>query len=169
VADLAAIAAEVIANNLYLALGTADADGVPWVSPVYYVADGHTSFLWASSPGSRHSRNIAVREAVSIAIYDSHSEIGKAEAVYVSAVARQVPDDSLAEVAAVYNARLPSATRLDLADLRAPSLFRLYRATATEHSVLVRGSDPRLGTGVDSRMTVDMGQIAREGGKPSRR
>ena len=167
--DLTGIAVQVITRNLYMALGTADAAGVPWVSPVYYVADGYTSFLWVSSPESRHSRNIAVRDSVSIAIYDSHSEVGRAEAVYLAAVAEQVPDDALAGAAAVYNARLPSAKRFEIADLLAPSLFRLYRATVTEHSVLIRGSDPVHGTGVDSRMTVDIGQITREGDKPSRR
>jgi uncharacterized protein YhbP (UPF0306 family) len=167
--DLAGIAAEVITRNLYMALGTADAAGVPWVSPVYYVADGYTSFYWVSSPDSRHSRNVAVRDSVSIAIYDSRSEVGKAEAVYMAAVAGQVPDDSLASAAAVYNARLPSSKRFEIEELLAPSLFRLYRATVTEHSVLIRGSDPAHGTGVDSRMTVDIGQVTGEGGKPSRR
>jgi nitroimidazol reductase NimA-like FMN-containing flavoprotein (pyridoxamine 5'-phosphate oxidase superfamily) len=167
--DLSGIAAQVITDNLYMALGTADAGGVPWVSPVYYVADGYTSFYWVSSPDSRHSRNIAVRESVSIAIYDSRSEVGRAEAVYMTAVAGQVPDDSVAEAAAVYNARLPSAKRFEIGELLSPSLFRLYRATVTEHSVLIRGSDPVHGTGADSRMSVDIGQVLGEGGKPSRR
>jgi hypothetical protein len=35
-----------------------------------------------------------------------------------------------------------------------PSLFRLYRATAVEHFVLVRGRDPNRGTGVDRREQV---------------
>jgi hypothetical protein len=34
------------------------------------------------------------------------------------------------------------------------ALFRLYRATVTEHSVLIRGGDPDHGRGADSRMTV---------------
>jgi hypothetical protein len=36
----------------------------------------------------------------------------------------------------------------------APGLFRLYRATATEHSVLIRGSDPEDGKGADSRLAI---------------
>jgi hypothetical protein len=35
-----------------------------------------------------------------------------------------------------------------------PSLFRLYRATVSEHSVLIPGRDPELGTGVDRREQV---------------
>lgn len=37
-----------------------------------------------------------------------------------------------------------------------PALFRLYRATATEHSVLNRGSDPTYGKGADSRLTITL-------------
>ena len=37
-----------------------------------------------------------------------------------------------------------------LDDVQPPSLFRLYRATVSEHYVLIPGRDPVLGTGVDS-------------------
>jgi hypothetical protein len=42
-------------------LGTAEQDGTPWVSPVWFAADAYRECLWISSPGARHSRNIAVR------------------------------------------------------------------------------------------------------------
>lgn len=150
------LARQVITANDYLALGTADPSGTPWVSPVYYTPDGYTDFYWASSPDTRHSRNIARRPEVSIAIYDSHSPIGGAEAVYLSAIAVQVPDAELERAAAIYHGRLPSDKHFAPGDLRAPGLFRLYRATVVEHSVLIRGSDPRYGRGADSRMTVTL-------------
>jgi Pyridoxamine 5'-phosphate oxidase len=46
--ELADIARAVITANNYLALGTADASGIPWVSPLYYTPDGYTDFYWAS-------------------------------------------------------------------------------------------------------------------------
>lgn len=155
-ADHAAIARDVIAANLYMALGTADESGTPWVSPVYYTPDAHTVFYWVSSPDRRHSRNIARRADVSIAIYDSHSVVGKAEAVYMTAHAEQVPEAELDRAAAIFNARLPELKRFQPDELRAPAPFRLYRATVTEHSVLIRGGDPEYGEGADSRMTVDI-------------
>jgi pyridoxamine 5'-phosphate oxidase-like protein len=38
--DPAAIARAIIDSDLYMALGTSDAGGRPWVSPVYYAAEG---------------------------------------------------------------------------------------------------------------------------------
>jgi hypothetical protein len=154
--ELVDIARQVITANNYLALGTADPTGAPWVSPVYYTPDGYTDFYWASSPETLHSRNLARRPEVSIAIYDSHSPIGGAEAVYLTAIAAQVPDGELEHAAAIYHSRLPDEMHFALDQLRAPGLFRLYRATAVEQSVLIRGSDPRYGRGADSRMTLNI-------------
>lgn len=42
----------------------------------------------------------------------------------------------------------------EVGELLPPSLFRLYRANATEHSVLIRGGDPKCGRGADSRLTL---------------
>jgi nitroimidazol reductase NimA-like FMN-containing flavoprotein (pyridoxamine 5'-phosphate oxidase superfamily) len=132
--DLAARAREVIAANVYMALGTADPSGAPWVSPVYFSHEGFTDFYWVSSPDTLHSRNIAWRPTVAITIYDSSVAIGQAEAVYLAAQAAEVTEGEFAEAADVYNRRLPEAKRFELSELRAPALFRLYRARATEHS-----------------------------------
>jgi nitroimidazol reductase NimA-like FMN-containing flavoprotein (pyridoxamine 5'-phosphate oxidase superfamily) len=64
--DPAAVARRVIDANRYLTLGTADRDGNPWVSPVWYAADHHGEFLWLSSPEARHSRNLSSRPRVSL-------------------------------------------------------------------------------------------------------
>jgi uncharacterized protein YhbP (UPF0306 family) len=152
--DHAALAREVIDANLYLALGTADADGKPWVTPVYFVPDEYRRFYWASSPTTRHSQNLAVRSAVSLAIFDSSVAVGKAQAVYVEATAAQVPDDELEPAAAIYNSRLDEGRGFELDELRGDGLFRLYCATAKEHSVLIRGGDPEYGTGADSRLVI---------------
>jgi hypothetical protein len=40
--DPEAIAKLFIDSNLYMTLGTADADGRPWVSPVYYAVADYT-------------------------------------------------------------------------------------------------------------------------------
>jgi predicted pyridoxine 5'-phosphate oxidase superfamily flavin-nucleotide-binding protein len=154
--DLADIAKTVIDANTYLVLGTADATGAPWVTPVYFTARDYRDFYWVSSPDAQHSRNLSERPEISIAIFDSHSVVGKAEAVYIHASAIQVPDDSLAEAAAIYNSNPAYAGTFEVTDLRPPALFRLYHARALEHSVLIRGGDPKYGRGADSRMTVTL-------------
>ena len=155
--QLASRARAIIDENRYLTLGTADQEGTPWATPVFFTPDGYSDYYWVSSPEARHSRNIAARPEVGIVVFDSTVRIGTAEAVYLSAVAAEVPDDELERCALLYSARFPELKHFPPDQLRPPALFRLYRARVTEHSVLVRGSDPELGTGVDSRVTVDLG------------
>jgi nitroimidazol reductase NimA-like FMN-containing flavoprotein (pyridoxamine 5'-phosphate oxidase superfamily) len=153
---LSARARAVIDANKYLTLSTADADGRPWATPVYFTPDGYTDLYWVSSPEARHSRNIAARPEVAVVVFDSQVPIGGAEAVYLAATAGPVPDDELERCARLYSSRLPELKDFPPDELRAPATFRLYRATVTEASVLVRGGDPELGTGVDSRLVVDL-------------
>lgn len=154
--EFAAIGRRLIEDHTYMTLGTADAEGEPWATPVYYTPDGVRRLYWASSPQATHSRNLLGRPAVSIVIFDSTVPIGGAEAVYMKAVAEEVPSAELDSAAELYGSRLPELRRFSPEELTEPSLFRLYRANLTEHSVLVRGGHPTHGTGVDSRITVDL-------------
>jgi len=87
----------VIDANLYMTIATADEVGSPWASPVYFAHAGHREFIWVSKPGARHSRNIATRPQVGIAVFDSHAPIGTGGGVYVEATAEQLfGDDRLA-------------------------------------------------------------------------
>ncbi|AXK34593.1 pyridoxamine 5'-phosphate oxidase family protein [Streptomyces armeniacus] len=146
----------VVDANKYMALGTADETGSPWVSPVYFTPDSYSDFYWVSSPEARHSLNIAGRPEVSIVIFDSSVPIGSAEAVYVTALAEEVPVRELERCAEVYGVRLPEARRIAPDELRAPADLRLYRASATDQSLLIRGGDPDFGRGVDSRLPVTL-------------
>lgn len=147
-------AAAVIEANKYMTLGTVDADGLPWVTPVYFTPDGHDDFYWASSPDALHSLNIATAPDVTIAIFDSSVRIGGASAVYFRARAELVPADELDHCAALYTSRYPELRAYGVDELRPPADLRLYRARATTHWLLVRGGDPDYGTGIDSRRPV---------------
>jgi hypothetical protein len=144
----------VIEANKYMVLGTVDADGLPWVTPVYFTPDGHTDFYWLSSPDSEHSLNVARNPNVSIAIFDSSVPIGGASAVYFRAHAEVVPDDELDRCAAHFSGRFPELRTYTADALRASTDLRLYRARATDHWILVRGGDPEFGIGTDSRRPV---------------
>jgi len=80
--ELGAAARAIIDSNFYMTLGTADEEGRPWVSPVYYAAEGYAKFYWVSSPEATHSRNLAVRPEVSIVIFDSRTPVGSGQGVY---------------------------------------------------------------------------------------
>jgi nitroimidazol reductase NimA-like FMN-containing flavoprotein (pyridoxamine 5'-phosphate oxidase superfamily) len=153
---LKAAARNVIDSNKYLVLSTADAHGRPWVTPVYFTPHRYTDFYWVSAPEALHSRNITQRPEVSIVVFDSQVPIGAAEAVYMSARAVQVPDDDLDRCADIFRSRLPEVRDFGPEQMRPPEPLRLYRATVTEHSILIRGGDPQYGRGVDSRLALSL-------------
>jgi nitroimidazol reductase NimA-like FMN-containing flavoprotein (pyridoxamine 5'-phosphate oxidase superfamily) len=156
--ELIDLARTVIDSNRYMALGTADEAGHPWVSPVWFASEDYGHFHWVSSPEARHSRNLAARPEVSIAIYDSSAAPGTAEAVYMSGRAEELTGDELDRGIELFDriSREDIARAWGLSDVQPPSLFRLYRATALEHFVLIRGRDPERGSGVDRRERVTL-------------
>jgi hypothetical protein len=136
--DLATAAKAIIDANLYMVLGTADAAGEPWVSPVYFAPVGDRELLWVSKPDARHSRNIGVRHEVSIVVFDSSVPIGQGQGVYMSAVAHELTGDDVEPAIAAFSQRslghggVPWTTD----DVEPPARHRLYRATAIAHFIL---------------------------------
>jgi nitroimidazol reductase NimA-like FMN-containing flavoprotein (pyridoxamine 5'-phosphate oxidase superfamily) len=150
------LARTIIDSNRYLVLGTADADGHPWVSPVWFASEDYRRFHWVSSPDAHHSRNISARPEVAITIFDSAVPVGGAQAVYMSGRACVLTGTELERGIEVF-ARVSEAdggSRWGPGDVQPPSLFRLYRADVSEHYVLIRGGDAERGTGVDRRERV---------------
>ncbi len=76
----------IVDSNRFMTLATADGDGVPWASPVWYAPVEYREFLWVSSPEATHSKSLAVRPQLAIVIFDSH-EAGGWKALYMSAIA----------------------------------------------------------------------------------
>jgi uncharacterized protein YhbP (UPF0306 family) len=149
--ELADDVRRVIDKNRYMALGTADEVGHPWVSPVWFSSEDYRNFHWVSSPDAKHSRNLAVHPEVAIAIYDSSVPVGGAEAVYMKGVATELTGDELEQGMEVFDrvSRKDMDRRWGVKDVQGAALFRLYRATVSEHWVLIRGGDRALGSGVD--------------------
>lgn len=121
-----------------MTLGTADGTGPPWVSPVYFVTADYRKFYWASKADTRHSRNLAARPELSIAIFDSRVPVYQSRAVYLTAVGEELTGADLDAGIDVYNG--PAADRgasvVERADLVAPAAYRLYRARAVRHYTL---------------------------------
>jgi pyridoxine/pyridoxamine 5'-phosphate oxidase len=136
--DLVAIAREILDTNRYMTLATADGDGRPWASPVWYAHQGYTDLLWVSRPGARHSRNLAVRPELAIVIFDSTVPEGSGQAVYVEALAEEVGEGGREEGIAIFSRRSEAGEgdRWAVADVTGPAPFRLYRAGASAHFIL---------------------------------
>ena len=88
--DLTALGRAIIEANLYMVLGTADENGRPWVSPVYFAHADFREFYWVSRPETNHSRNLAERPQIGIVIFDSQVPISTGQAVYMSASAGEL-------------------------------------------------------------------------------
>jgi hypothetical protein len=130
-------ARDLIDATVYLTLGTVDADGRPWTSPVYFAPDGLREFYWVSESGADHSRHLAARPAVSLVVFDSTVAPYHGRAVYAVGEAREVPGDDLEGALAAYPRRDgDGASELTQDDVTGPSPYRLYRATASDLWVL---------------------------------
>ena len=151
-ADLAAIARAIIDDNRFMTLGTADKDGLPWASPVWYAPSGYHEFLWVSDRGARHSRNLAGRPELGIVIFDSRATESTAQAVYMSATAQELMSAELERGIDAFSSYSQAQgapawetvnhrggvapVREDASQPARPAPLHLYRATASEHFVL---------------------------------
>jgi hypothetical protein len=91
------IARAILDAGKYVVLATADADGVPWASPVWFAKDDYRELYWVSYPGARHSQNIAVRPEVALVVFDPTVPPGTGQAVYMTATAEQLTDAAAIE------------------------------------------------------------------------
>lgn len=152
--DLDAMARRVIATNHYMTLGTRNNDGSPRLSPLYYTCAKYSDFYWASSPESRHSRNIDRRPHVEIVIFNSMAMVGEGEAVYIKATTAPVEGDRPGGVWAKAFRTTAGARQLTTEALNKSGL-RWYVAHACSFKVHVAASEPVHGRGADTRQPAD--------------
>jgi Pyridoxamine 5'-phosphate oxidase len=143
---LEAIGRDIVDAGMYMVLGTSDARGRPWVSPVWYAPAAYRELFWVSSPEVEHSRNIAARGEVSIVVFDSRQAIGTGQAVYMAGVAKQLTGAERERGIEVFSRRSQrqGARPWTLNDVQEPDGLRLYRATVTDQWMLDKsGAGPR--------------------------
>ncbi len=105
--DLAAIARSIVDANRFMALGTADASGTPWVSPVWYAPLSCREYVWVSRPQ-----------------------------MYMAAVAEELEDVDVALEAFNRRSEAQGLRAWSRAEVVPRGEFRLYCATAGEQFVL---------------------------------
>ena len=134
-------ARRLIDDGRYMTLATADGDGTPWASPVWYAHEGYRDFVWVSKPDARHSANLTRRPELAIVIFDSTRVPRETEAVYVEATAGEVPESGRQTWIEVFSRRSEAqglaAWTAD--DVTGDAAHRLYRATATAEFILGQG------------------------------
>jgi nitroimidazol reductase NimA-like FMN-containing flavoprotein (pyridoxamine 5'-phosphate oxidase superfamily) len=128
------IARAILDDNEYVVLATADMNGKPWATPVWFAHADYREVVWVSAPEAKHSLNIALRPEVAMVVYDSTVRPGEGQAVYMSGTA------GLAEIGLldVFSRR---AMRSGLGEwsprrVSGKARLRLYRAEVHEWSIL---------------------------------
>ena len=135
----AEIARAILDTSSYVVLATADANGVPWSSPVWFAIHDYAVLYWVSFPGARHSQNIAVRPQLAMIVFDSTVPPGTGQGVYMSAAAEQLTDPAAVEQGlAVFSSKSvrQGAEAWGLDRVTEAARLRLYRATIHELSIL---------------------------------
>ncbi len=133
-----AAARRVIEANSYATLATADADGQPWATPVWFAERDLRDFVWVSRTERRHSKNLMERPEIALVVFDSTTPVGSATALYAEAIAAVVPDRELADALAVFNTKSAAFAlpEWDDSQVSGDAPHRLYRATASRVWVL---------------------------------
>jgi nitroimidazol reductase NimA-like FMN-containing flavoprotein (pyridoxamine 5'-phosphate oxidase superfamily) len=141
----AELARQVIETGRYLVLASADAEGHPWPTPVWYARDGR-DFIWVSWPQARHSNNLGVRSAVGFVIFETPVPVeGRTRAVYAEATAGEVPEADRERCLTAFDRR-SRADGLGVwtpERVTAPGNLRLYHAVVSQLFVLHPGRDLR--------------------------
>ena len=145
-ATTAAAARALIDRSQYMTLATADADGNPWASPVWFAHQDYTEFLWVSRPDARHSQNIEARPAIALVIFDSTVAPREAQAVYVEAEAEQVGADLLDRVVGAYSDKSirPDLKTWSAADVSGAAPHRSIERARSLASFVLAANDRRV-------------------------
>ncbi|GHJ57456.1 hypothetical protein Nm8I071_67630 [Nonomuraea sp. TT08I-71] len=128
--DLAAHARELIEANRYLTLGTVDAGGRPWTSPVYFTADDELRmFYWVSTETSQHSLNLAARPDVSLVVFDSTVPPYHGRCLYAVGTAKRLGGDDVRRGLAVYpGPESRGGSSMTVRDVTGSTPWRLFGA-----------------------------------------
>ncbi len=130
-------------GTCYAVLATADDEGNPWATPVWFAHDELDRLYWLSWPGSRHSQLIERRPEVALTVFDSHAVPYEGTAFYATARAGRCPEDQLDAGLRVVNRRSRAQGIGDVTRDRVTgdSRLRLYVAAVTEAWVLDQDAD----------------------------
>jgi general stress protein 26 len=148
-------AAKIVESNIYMTIATADQDGKPWASPVFFAYDEEYNLYWVSYKDSTHSKNIHSRKEVGIVIFNSTLPEGEGEGVYFDATA-----EALQSTADISNAMEILSKRVKIDEFKVKSIeqvsgksvWRIYKAMPLEITQLA-GSSVN-GQHVDKRINV---------------
>lgn len=112
-----------------MTLATADNEGQPWNTPLFFAYDGTKTFYWGSRPNTQHSQNIAHNERGFIVIYDLTVAPYHGEAFYAQVLCEEIDQPAEIETAVeLLHARF-GEPYMTTADVQGSGEHRLYKAS----------------------------------------
>jgi len=141
--DNNAHARTVLDETSYVVLATADAEGTPWATPVWFAHDNLDRLYWLSWPGSQHSQFIEQRPEVALTVFDTNAVPNQGTAFYATARARLCPAEQVDDGLGVLNRRLreQGVGEVGRERITGESRLRLYVAEIVEAWVLDQDAD----------------------------
>ena len=103
--DKAGRIAALLREESTLALATAEDDGSPRVTPLFYIAGDDLTLYWFSSPASAHSRNLRSRPGAAATVYRSTDRWREIRGAQIRGAVSVVTGPRRAEIASAYAAR----------------------------------------------------------------
>ena len=111
-AETQAAVAAFLAAHSTLTLATVDAGGQPMAASLFFVSDGELRLYWVSSPGSRHSQNLARQPLAAVTIHNETWSWTEIAGVQMQGEARPLPPGPEQQAAlALYLAKFPFAAQ----------------------------------------------------------
>lgn len=143
--ELVKLAKDIIKNNIYLTLGTADAN--PWVAPLFYCVNENYNFYFISQLDSLHTKQMLKNPKVAFSIFDSHAEEGKGTGIQAMGDIHMVDE---VELETEINNYHTTFIEIKPEFLKGDAPYRLFKLTPLEVWV----TDPE--AKVDKRVLVNL-------------
>lgn len=121
-----------IAGAKLMTIATADEDGQPWVSPVFYAHDDEHNLYWVSHKGALHSTLVRRRAEIAIVIHDT--AYGAIDAVYIAATAVELSGEVAVRHGMTVMATRPQSEKWkinDISEVTGDGPWRIYKAIRT--------------------------------------
>ena len=143
--ELVKLAKDIIKNNIYLTLGTADGD--PWVAPLFYCVTEKYNFYFISQLDSLHTKQMLKNPKVAFSIFDSHAEEGQGKGVQAMGDVHMITEDELETEINNYH-----TTFIEIKPefLKGDAPYRLFKLSPSEVWI----TDPE--AKVDKRVKIDL-------------
>lgn len=100
--DMTLLAKEIIKQNKFLSLATADRGGNVWSTPLSYSVDDECNFYFTTTLDSKHIENIKKNPYVSFSIFDSTRRVSDIDGLQIKGIVGEVERERLPEIVKNY-------------------------------------------------------------------